>query len=315
MLATLTAITEAAARVAEMARRTPVLDVGGDRLLHVKCEQLQPTGAFKVRGAANFMLQLPEPRLRAGVITYSSGNHGQAVAFAAQRLGTHAVVVMPDTAPAAKVEGARRWGAEVIFAGTTTLHRQARAEAEAAARGLTIVPPFDCLRIIEGQGTAGLELLEQVPGVRIVYVPVGGGGLISGVAAALRLSDPGIRIVGVEPAGAAKMSRSLAAGHPVTLESVSSLADGLLAVRPGGLNFLHVQAFVDEIITVDEAEIVDGLRWLFDSARVVVEPSGAVAVAGARRQWQAGAGAGGPVAAILSGGNVGPDDYARLLTR
>lgn len=315
MRATLTAINDAASRIAGMARRTPVLDIGDDQVLHVKCEQLQPIGAFKVRGACNFMLQLPASRLRAGVITYSSGNHGQAVAFAAQRLGTRAVVVMPETAPTVKVEGARRWGAEVIFAGTTTLHRQARAEAEAGARDLTIVPPFDCLRIIEGQGTAGLELLGQVPGVRTVYVPVGGGGLISGVAAALKLSDPDIRVVGVEPAGAAKMSRSLAAGQPITLEHVSSLADGLLAVRPGGLNFLHVQAFVDEVITVDEAEIVDSLRWLFDTARLVVEPSGAVAVAGARRQSHAGAAPDGPVAAILSGGNIGPDDYATLLAR
>lgn len=316
MLATLKAITAAATRIAGMARRTPVLDIGDDtQVLHVKCEQLQPVGAFKVRGACNFMQQLPASRLRAGVITYSSGNHGQAVAFAAQRLGTRAVVVMPETAPAVKVDGARRWGAEVIFAGTTTLHRQARAEAEAAERDLTIVPPFDCLRIIEGQGTAGLELLEQAPGVRTVYVPVGGGGLISGVAAALKLSDPSIRVVGVEPAGAPKMSRSLAAGQPVTLERVSSLADGLLAVRPGGLNFLHVQAFVDEVITVEEAQIVDALRWVFDTARLVVEPSGAVAVAGARTLMANDRAGEGPVAAILSGGNIGPDDYATLLTR
>jgi len=293
----------AARRIAGTARVTPALDLAPLAPLAVKCEQMQPIGAFKVRGAVNFMAQLPEARLRAGVITYSSGNHGQAVAFAAQRMGTRAVVVMPETAPAVKVEGARAWGAEVLFAGTTTVHRQARAEEEAARRGLTMVPPFDCLRIIEGQGTVGLEILEQVPGARAVYVPVGGGGLISGVAAAVKLTDASIRVIGVEPAGAPKMSRSLAAGRPVTLERVASAADGLLAVRPGLLNFLHVQAFVDEVIAVEEDEIAGAATWLFDVARLVVEPSGAVAVAGWRRQVSAGAEVARAVA-VLSGGNV-----------
>lgn len=299
-------------RISGVSLRTPVLDLLPGVPLLVKCEQLQPIGAFKVRGAFNFMTQIPEARLAAGVITYSSGNHGQAVAFAAQRLGVHAVVVMPETAPTVKVDGAKRWGADVLFAGTTTLHRQAKAEEVARTRGLTIVPPFDCLRIIEGQGTVGLELLEQVPHMRAVYVPVGGGGLISGVAAALKLSDPAIRVVGVEPAGAAKMSRSLEAGRPVTLDAVSSMADGLLAVRPGLLNFLHVQAFVDAVITVNEAEIAESVRWLFDTARLIVEPSGATALAGARRQG-ADVAPDGPVVAVLSGGNIGPDAFTRLI--
>jgi threo-3-hydroxy-L-aspartate ammonia-lyase len=312
MLATLEGLADAATRISGVARVTPVLDLAPLAPLLVKCEQMQPIGAFKVRGAFNLMSRIHE-RLRArGVITYSSGNHGQAVAFAASRLGMPAVVVMPETAPPIKVEGARRWGAEVLFAGTTTLHRQARAEEEAARRGLTIVPPFDCLRIIEGQGTAGLEILAQVPAVRTVYVPVGGGGLIAGVAAALKLTDRTIRVVGVEPDGAPKMSRSLAAGHPVTLASVSSLADGLLAVRPGGLTYLHVQAFVDEMITVGEEEIVAAMRWLMASARLMVEPSGAVAVAGALRAGDA-LGAAGPAVAILSGGNVSPESFARTI--
>lgn len=318
MLATRAAIEAAAARIAGVARVTPALDLAPLAPLVVKCEQMQPIGAFKVRGAINFMAQLPEARLRAGVITYSSGNHGQAVAFAARRMQTHAVVVMPETAPAVKVEGARAWGAEILFAGTTTVQRQARAEEEAARRGLTIVPPFDCLRIIEGQGTAGLEILAQVPDVRTVYVPVGGGGLIAGVAAALKTTDPSVRVVGVEPAGAPKMSRSLAAGHPVTLDRVASMADGLLAVRPGLLNFLHVQAFVDEVITVGEEAIAEAVAWLFASARLVVEPSGAVAVAG----WLARAGQdgspsrpGGRDVAVLSGGNVDPAQFAALMKR
>ncbi len=191
------------------------------------------------------------------------------------------------------------------------MHRQARAEEEAERRGLVMVPPFDCLPIIEGQGTAGLELLEQLPAVRTVCIPVGGGGLISGVAAAIKQSDPTIRVVGVEPAGAAKMSRSLAAGAPITLASVASVADGLLAVRPGVLNFLHVQAFVDDVVTVDDDAIVEAARVLWETARIAVEPSGAAALAGALAhlaEWQSE----GPVVVVLSGGNVSLEALARL---
>ncbi len=311
-LATLEGIRAAAARIEGVARRTPVVDLSPLLPLQVKCEQMQPIGAFKIRGAFNFLARLPEHQGARGVITYSSGNHGQAVAFAAQRFGVPAVIVMPETAPAVKVAGARHWGAEVVFAGTTTLHRQARAEAMAAERGLVVVPPFDCLSIVEGQGTAGLELLEQIPGVRTVCVPVGGGGLISGVAAAIKLTDPGIRVIGVEPEGAPKMSRSLEAGAPVTLPSARSIADGLLAVRPGVLNFLHVQAFVDEVITVTEDEIVGAARLLWQAARLAVEPSGAAAVAGALHRLEAWT-AEGPVAAVLSGGNVSLSDLASLI--
>lgn len=312
MLATLEGIGAAARRIDGIARRTPVLDLAPLLPLAVKCEQMQPIGAFKIRGAYNYLARMPATQRAAGVITYSSGNHGQAVAFAAKRFGIPAIVVMPETAPAVKVEGARRWGAEVVFAGTTTMHRQARAEAIATARGLVVVPPFDCLPIIEGQGTAGLEILAQVPDVRTVVVPVGGGGLIAGVAAAIKLSDPSIRVVGVEPDGAPKMSQSLAAGLPVTLASVKSIADGLMAVRPGILNFLHVQAFVDEVITVSDADIVDAARALWDVARIAVEPSGATAVAGALPRvadWARE----GPVVAVLSGGNVSLTALAELI--
>jgi threonine dehydratase len=312
MLATLAGIRAAAVRIEGIARRTPVLDLAPLTPLAVKCEQLQPIGAFKIRGAYNFIAQLSAEARGRGVLTYSSGNHGQAVAFAAQRFGVAALIVMPETAPAVKVEGAQRWGAEVVFAGTTTLHRQARAETLAAERGMVIVPPFDSLPIIEGQGTAGLELLEQVPGVRTVCVPVGGGGLIAGVAAAIKLTDPTIRVVGVEPAGAAKMSSSLAAGAPVTLPSVKSVADGLLAVRPGELTFQHAQAFVDEIVTVGEDEIIAAARLLWDSARLAVEPSGAASVAGALPRLARWAEQG-PVVAVVSGGNVALDVLASML--
>jgi threonine dehydratase len=312
VLATLEGMRAAAARIEGVARRTPVLDLAPLLPLQVKCEQMQPIGAFKIRGAFNYLARMTAEQRARGVITYSSGNHGQAVAFAAHRFGVPAVIVMPETAPLVKVEGARRWGAEVLFAGTTTVHRQARAEALAGERGLVVVPPFDCLPIVEGQGTTGLEIVDQVPDVRTVVVPVGGGGLISGVAAAIKLTDSSIRVIGVEPAGAPKMSQSLAAGMPVTLSSVKSIADGLMAVRPGILNFLHVQAFVDEVITVSDEEIVGAARLLWETARLAIEPSGATSVAGALPRLADWAREG-PVVAVLSGGNVSLAALAELL--
>ena len=222
-LVSLDDIRAARARLEGVARRTPVLPVSSEtgwRHLLVKCENLQATGAFKLRGAYNLISQIdPDVRAR-GVVTYSSGNHGQAVAWAAARFSIPAIVVMPTTAPAVKVDGTRAYGAEVQFAGTTSLHRMAAAEALQRERGLTMVPPFDDARIIAGQGTVGLELLEQMPDVTTVYVPMGGGGLASGVAEAIKASAPHVRVVGVEPAGAPKMTESLAAGHPVTLAHV-----------------------------------------------------------------------------------------------
>jgi threonine dehydratase len=216
---------------------------------------------------------------------------------------------MPTTAPPVKADGVRALGAEVVLEGTTIVHRRARAEAEARARGLTIVPPFDHEWIIAGQGTIGLEILDQCPDVTTLYVPVGGGGLISGIAAAVKRVKPAVRIIGVEPAGAPKMSTSLRAGHPVTLDKVDTIADGLTTVRPGDITFPHVQAFVDAIVQADDDAIVSALRWLFREARLVVEPSGAVTVAAARERRDEGT-----TVAVLSGGNVEPAAYARYLT-
>ena len=315
-LVTLDDIRTAARRITTIARVTPVLDVTefAGRPLVLKCEPHQPGGAFKIRGATNMLLRLPHDALRRGVITYSSGNHGQAVALAASRLGAPAVIVMPTTAPEIKVSGVRRWGAEVILEGTTSIDRRKRAEQEAAARGLTMVPPFDHEWIIEGQGTCGLEILEQVPDVEMVAVPVGGGGLVSGVSAALKLSRPDIIVVGVEPAGAPKMSSSLAAGKPVTLDRANSIADGLIPVRPGDLTFEHVRAFVDRVVTVDDEQIARAALWLFSEAKQVVEPSGAATVAAVLWPHEDS-----PLAdksrktvAILSGGNVAPATLAAL---
>jgi threonine dehydratase len=307
-MVTLDDVRAAAVRIRGVAVRTPLLDVGP---LALKCENLQPMGAFKVRGACNMIAQLSPAARSAGVITYSSGNHGQAVALVAKRFGIPAVVVMPETAPPIKVEGVRRYGAEVIVAGTTTLHRKARAEQELARRGLTMVPPFDDPWVIAGQGTVGLEILEQCPNVTTVFVPAGGGGLISGVSAAIKGMRSGVRIVGVEPEGAAKMSRSREAGHPVTLDRIASIADGLLAVRPGDLTFEHVQTLVDDVVTVSDEQITAAVRWLFREASLVAEPSGAAAVAGA---LEGGSSVGGVSVAIVSGGNVDPAAYAGYIS-
>lgn len=302
-MVTLQHIQEAAARVRPVARVTPLLDVSNlaGTPLFLKCESMQPGGAFKIRGAYNMVAQLTDDQRRRGVITYSSGNHGQAMALAARELGAPAVVVMPTTAPQIKVDGARSFGAEVIFAGTTSADRQARAEEEAAARGLTMVPPFDHEWIIAGQGTLGLEILDQRHDVETILVPVGGGGLLAGVAAAVRQSHPHVRLFGVEPVGAAAMKASLEAGHPVTLSKTESVADGLMPVRPGDLTFAHAKQFVDGIVTVSDEEIIEAVLWLFAKAKVVAEPSGAATVAAALTGKVPDSGR---TVAIVSGGNI-----------
>jgi threonine dehydratase len=210
-----------------------------------------------------------------------------------------------------KVEGCKSYGAEVIMEGTTSLHRQARAEKEAAERGLTIVPPFDHQHIIIGQGTVGLEILEQCPDVGTVFVPAGGGGLASGTAAAIKQLKPSVRIVAVEPAGAPKMTKSLQAGEPTTLPSSASIADGLMNLRPGTITFAHIRKFVDEVVTVSEDDIAKNVGWLFRNARLVVEPSGAITTAAARLGLGHPAG---KIVAIVSGGNVAPEAFAKYVT-
>ena len=312
-MVTLDEIVAARDRIRAIAKVTPLIDAStfARRPLWLKCEGLQPGGAFKIRGAYNMVAQLTDDQRRRGVITYSSGNHGQAVAIAASALGAPAVVVMPTTAPAIKVEGAKKFGAEVIFAGTTSLHRRARAEEEAAARDLTMVPPFDHEWIIAGQGTLGLEILEQKPDVATILVPIGGGGLVSGVAAAVKQSRGDVHVIGIEPSGADGMRRSVEAGEVRTLETSKSIADGLMAVRPGDLNFAHVRRFVDRIDTVEDSEIAGAVRWLYERAQIVAEPSGAAPVAAAIRATSSYAA---PVVAIISGGNLGPEDLAKYMT-
>lgn len=317
MLVSLDLIRAAAERIRPVITRTPLVPIGPaarSNPLIAKCENLQRAGSFKIRGAFNMMSQLPDETRKRGVITYSSGNHGQAVALAASILKIPAVIVMPTTAPSIKAEGARRLGAEVIFEGVTSVDRRARAEKEASARGLTMVPPFDHPMIIAGQGTVGLEILEDRPAVSTVFVQIGGGGLVSGVSAALKRSRSAAHVIGVEPSGAAKMKAAIQAGHLVTLDKTQSVADGLLPVRAGDLTFAHVREFVDEIWTVDDADIITAVRWLFKEAKLVVEPSGAITVAAARKYMSEH-----PqitdVVAVLSGGNVAPEAFAEYITR
>ena len=297
-------IERAAERIRGTVVRTPLIDVSrqSGRPLWLKAENLQMTGSFKLRGAYSMISGLTVDSLQRGVITYSSGNHGQAVAYAAHRLEVPAVVVMPVTAPDLKVAGALHFGAEVLMEGTTSTERKARAEHEAKVRGLVVVPPFDHLDIIAGQATVGREILEDCPGVNRVYVPIGGGGLAAGVGAAVKQVSPGVKVIGVEPVGAATMTASLDAGRPVTLETVSSVADGLLPVRPGDLTFAHAHAFVDAVVTVSDDAIERAVAWLFRYAKLVVEPSGAASVAAAL--VTSGSSLDASTVAVVSGGNI-----------
>ena len=305
----LESIREAHERIRPAVVRTPLYpsdvltrELGSD--IRLKLESLQRLGSFKFRGAYNFVSQLSEDVCSRGVITYSSGNHAQAVALAAQLHGSRAVVVMPTTSPQIKLDGAKTLGAEVVLEGTTSLERKAKAESIAEERGLVMIPPFDDPTIITGAGTVGLEIAEDWDGFDSVLVPIGGGGLCSGTAAALRRLRPDVRIFGVEPTGGASMKAALEAGEPVTLDHSESVADGLLPVRTGNLTFKHVREFVDDVVLVDDDAIRAAASLLFKQQRLVVEFSGAATVAALLTGGVESEGRG--VVAVVSGGNVDP---------
>lgn len=299
---TLDDLRDAHERVKRVTLRTPILPLKfSDRPdVFLKCENLQRTGAFKLRGAYNTISRLPASCR--GVTASSSGNHAQGVALAAKTCGKSACIVMLNSSIRTKVEGTKSYGAEVILGGETSVLIKERAEREAAERGFTYVPPFNHPHIIAGQGTVGLEILEDLPGVKAVVVPIGGGGLSSGVSTAIKESNPGVKVFGVEPVGAANMYESLKAGELVTLPRVDTVADGLKPLRAGDLTFAHVRKYVDEVVLVTDEEILDAARHLILKEKLVVEPSGAATVAAIR--------AGklklpdGPVVAVLSGGNA-----------
>jgi len=305
-LITLHELEAAATSLAGVAVRTPLLPVDAlsERFpagVFVKPEMLQRTGAFKFRGAYNFISNMVPAERDRGVIAPSSGNHGQAVAYVARMYGVPCTVVMPTTVTVAKRAGAERYGATVVLAGTTTPERFAKADQIAAETGAIVVPPYDNPWIIAGQGTLGLEIAQDLPTVGTVIVAVGGGGLSSGVAAAVKLRCPHVRVVGVEPAGARKLSAARAAGGPVTLESSSGLPDGLLGVRIGTSNYAHLERYCDDVVQVDDASIRCAMRFLIDRMKLVAEPSGAITLAALMEGIVTPTG---PTAVVLSGGNV-----------
>ncbi|HEX8818177.1 MAG TPA: threonine/serine dehydratase [Terriglobales bacterium] len=317
-LITLDDINAARARLCGIAVHTPLIEflvgAANDRKLFLKPENLQPIGAFKLRGAYNKIASLSNEERGRGVISYSSGNHAQGVAYAARALGTKAVIVMPDNAPSIKRDATAALGAEILTVGPASSERQRRAEELARQHGYAIVPPFNDEQIIAGQGTIGLEILEDLPTVETVIVPVGGGGMISGIAAAIKLRNPRTKVIGTEPALAADAQASLRSGKIAQLpaeQTSKTLADGLRTQSIGPINFEHIRAYVDDIVTVSEEEIRDAVRLLSDNPKTVAEPSGAVAVAAflfhARELPKTAINV-----AVISGGNIDPQLLSQL---
>lgn len=318
-LVTIEEISAAAARIKGIAVKTPLVrapfpGVRGD--VWLKAESLQPIGSFKLRGAANKILQLAPEEIRRGVITYSSGNHAQGVAYAARAVGAKAVIVMPSNAPAIKRSATLALGAEIVDVGVASSERLAKAEELVREHGYVVIPPYDDEQIIAGQATCGLEIAETLPDVDLVLSPVSGGGLLSGTATALKLLHPDATVFGVEPELAADAAESFRTGKIVTwpAEMTSrTMADGLRTQSLGERNFAHIQAYVDGIVTVSEAEIRAAMRAIVATARLVPEPSGAVTTAALlfhadelppfRK-----------AVALVSGGNVDPKMLAEVLT-
>jgi threo-3-hydroxy-L-aspartate ammonia-lyase len=311
-------VERAAERLAGAAHRTPVLtsrtlDERTGARVHVKAECFQRGGAFKFRGAFNKISSLDEDVRQRGVLAYSSGNHAQAVAIAATLLGSHATIVMPEDAPAAKLDATRGYGAEVIAYDRWTESREEIGAQLAVDRGLELVKPYDDPLVMAGQGTVALELLETEPELDLLLVPVSGGGLIAGCSTVAKTQRPGIRVIGVEPEAGDDTRRSLAAGERVRIDVPRTIADGLQATEPGALTFEVNRERVDEIVTVSDDEIVDAMAFLFDRLKIVAEPSGAVGVAAllsARLDVT-----GRSVGVVLSGGNVGAARFAELVAR
>lgn len=324
-MVSLESIRQAEQRLQGVAVRTPLIPYfppsqpgakAHDRTLHIKAESLQPVGSFKLRGAYNKVATLSEQERQRGVVTYSSGNHAQGVAFAARAVGVKACIVMPRNTPQVKIDATKALGAEVVMVGPASSERRLKAEELAREHGYAMVPPYDDEEIICGQGTVGLEIHEDLPEVDLVLVPIGGGGLISGVSAALKLSGSKAKVIGVEPELANDAQQSLRAGKIVTLAAdrvSSTLADGLRTQAVGHLNFEMVQQYVDDIVTVKEDEIREAMRRMMSEMRLVVEPSGAVTFA-AYLFHEEKLPRGRNVVAIMSGGNIEPALLAQVMT-
>jgi threonine dehydratase len=316
-MVTLTDIHAARALLNGIALHTPLLEwtaPGESRKLYLKLENLQPIGAFKLRGAYNKIASLHEADRRRGVIAYSSGNHAQGVAYAARALNVKAIIVMPGNAPKNKLESTAALGAEIVTVGPSSEERRLRAEELAAEHGYVVVPPYNDEKIIAGQGTLGLEILEDLPEVETVLTPVGGGGLISGVSAAIKLTNPEVKVIGVEPELAGDAQASLRAGHVVSFEAeqvTQTLADGLRTQSIGEINFEHMRAYVDDIVTVTEDDIARAMHALSGNTKTIAEPSGAVSVA-AFLFHAAELPPAKIHAAVISGGNIEPEMLKEL---
>ena len=317
-------IRAAATRIASIAVRAPLVEAafpnlsghGTDKKIHLKAESLQPIGAFKIRGAANKILQLTSEEIARGVITYSSGNHAQGVAYAAREVGAKAVIVMPSNAPAIKRAATLAMGAEIVDVGVASSERLAKSDELVRQHGYIVIPPYDDRQIIAGQATCGLEIIEGLPTVDLVLAPVSGGGLLSGVAAAVKQLSPRAKVYGVEPELAGDTAESFRTGQIVIwgAELTSrTIADGLRTQSVGQLNFAHIQACVDGIVTVTEAEIRAAMRAIVAATRLVPEPSGAVAAA-ALLFHSSELPAYTTAVAVVSGGNVDPALLAQILT-
>ena len=317
-LLTLATFQEAQARIRGVAARTPLVRLfvpGLDAEIYVKAEGLQPIGSFKLRGAYNKVAQLTPDQRSRGVITYSSGNHAQGVAYAARAVGAKAVIVMPSNAPEVKKRATAALGAEIVEVGPASSDRKNKADELEARHGYVMIPPYDDEQIIAGQGTCGLEILEDLPDVDLVLSPVSGGGLLSGIATAIKLSNDAVRVIGVEPELAADAQESFRSVRLVSWpadQTTRTLCDGLRTQSLGQLNFEHIRAYVDDIITVSEAEIRQAMRVLLYNARLTPEPSGAASAAGLlfhstellpfRK-----------AVIVMSGGNVEPDVLRSVL--
>jgi threonine dehydratase len=315
---TLADVRDAADRLKGVAHRTPVvtsrtLDDRTGAQVFVKCENFQRVGAFKFRGAYNAVSRLSPEQLQRGIAAYSSGNHAQAVALAAKLLGSSALILMPEDTPASKRAAVEGYGAQVVTYDRYTQDRTALGKAMAAERGLALIPPYDHPQVIAGQGTAALELLEEVPDLDVLITPVGGGGLMAGSAVAAKGVSPSIRMVGVEPAAGDDTKRSLAAGTRVEIPVPRTIADAMAADVPGEITFGINRRLVDEIVLVGDDELRDGMRFLFDRMKLVAEPTGASPVAALLAGRVAVEGV--RVGVILSGGNVDAARFAQLLGR
>lgn len=303
-------------RLSGVALRTPLVPCPGGEGFYFKPENLQPTGAFKLRGAFNRISSLSAEERARGVVAHSSGNHARAVAYAARALGVKATIVMPRQAPEGKLKATAALGPEIVLVGPDSGERARRAEELAAEHGYVAVPPYDDEVLIAGQGTVGAEILEDLPGVGTVLVPVSGGGLISGVAAAIKLSRPGVRVIGVEPELAADARESLKSGRLVEFPAErvgQTIADGLRVRKLGDAPFEHVLAFVDDIVAVSDEQIMAAMRRMALRAHLVSEPSGAVTFA-AHLFHRDELPDRGPTVAVVSGGNVEPGLLASVLS-